>query len=239
MVYLPAHYIIRFSPLRFIDVPKMRTITNYGDEIVLTNSAYINVTSDAHIWLINKIIELLEIRILMFKDLMNQFEKTKTPAAVPHWFAETISAYWDIAGLPHKVAGAFYNPLFSTAQIPATLTFAKDETGQDYFGWYFSIGEGKTFSLFLDPRKSAKKIYDRRGKTPAQRTVKLDCTLYANPGISAPLEQDIVERCVKPFVRVDREGIDVRIIFDGTTFEIWEYPAAHANTLIFRGRALL
>ncbi|AEF86786.1 hypothetical protein TREPR_2716 [Treponema primitia ZAS-2] len=43
--YIPAHYIARFSPLRFVDMPKTRTITNFGERAVLTNSAYINTIS--------------------------------------------------------------------------------------------------------------------------------------------------------------------------------------------------
>jgi hypothetical protein len=128
-------------------------------------------------------------------------------------------------------------------QIPAVLTFTKDESGRD-FGWYFSIGENAadettSFALFLDPRKSAKTIYARSGKTPAERKVRLDCTLYANPAVTTALERSIVERCVRPFIRADREGIDVRISFDGDIFEIREHPAAHGNTLIFRGQKLV
>ncbi|MDR3336399.1 MAG: hypothetical protein LBT16_04265 [Treponema sp.] len=250
MVYIPLHYIGRFTPLRFIDAPKIRTMTNYGNEIVLANSAYTDIVSNTRIWVDKKIIELLETRILMFEETAKQFEKTKGPIAIPHWFSEAIAGYWDIAGLPHKVSGTFYNPalpLLLTGQIPAVLTFTKDKTGQD-FGWYFTcgefapdeftIGENASFSFFLDPRKSAKTIYSRGGKTPAQRTVRLDCTLYANPGINTAIERNIVERCLAPLVRADREGIDVRITFDGNAFEIREHPAAHGNTLIFRGQRI-
>jgi len=244
MVYIPLHYIARYSPLRFIDTPKIRTMTNYGDEIVLANSGYANIISDTRIWVDKKIIELLKIRILMFEETAKQFEKTKRPIALSRWFSDTISDYWNIAGLPYKVSGTFFS-LSTKEQIPAVLTFTKDEAGQD-FGWYFTCneftlgeftdGENASFLLFLDPRKSAKTIYSRSGKTPAQRMVRLDCTLYANPGITTALERNIVEQCLAPFIRADREGIDVRITFDGNAFEIREHPAAHSNTLIFRGQ---
>jgi hypothetical protein len=68
--------------------------------------------------------------------------------------------------------------------------------------------------------------------------VRLDCTLYANPAVTTDIERNIIERCVTPFIRADREGIDVRIIFDGNTFEIREYPAAHGDTLIFQGQRI-
>ncbi|MDR2304751.1 MAG: hypothetical protein LBE10_09215 [Treponema sp.] len=240
IIYMPFHYTVRYSPLRFIDVPKMRTLTSYGDEIVLTNSAFIDLISDTRIWIDKKIIDLLEIRILMFEDMAKQFEKNRKPAAIPDWFSETITSYWDIAGLPHEIPGTFYSPVllpFPSEQIPAVLTFKKDEANEGYFGWYLSIGETASFSLFLDPQKSAKTIYSRKGKTPQEETVKLDCTLYANPAVNTAMEQDIVERCLAPFIMPAREGIDVQVIFDGNTFEIREYPPMHSSALIFRGQS--
>jgi hypothetical protein len=245
MAYMPFHYAVRFSLLRSIDAPKFQTMTSYGDEIVLANSVYTNMISDTRIWVDNKILELLRARLLCYEDMAKQYKKAKGLVPIPQWFSETIASYWDIAGLPHKVPGAFYNsalPSLLTEPMQAVLTFTKDESGKD-FGWYFTCGESaagesSSFLLFLDPRKSAKTIYSREGKTPAQRTVRLNCTLYTNPAISTALERDIVEKYLAPFVRADREGIDVRITFDGNTFEIREYPAAHANTLIFRGQRM-
>jgi hypothetical protein len=43
--YIPAHYIARFSPLRLIDAPKVHTMTNFGDRIVLANSAFVYTIS--------------------------------------------------------------------------------------------------------------------------------------------------------------------------------------------------
>jgi hypothetical protein len=56
MAYLPFHYAVRFSPLRFIDAPKSRTMTNYGDKIVLAFSAFINIVSDTRMWVDKKIL---------------------------------------------------------------------------------------------------------------------------------------------------------------------------------------
>jgi hypothetical protein len=237
MVYIPLHYIARYIPLRFIDAPKIRTMTNYGDEIVLADSAYTGIISDTRIWVCKKIIELLETRILCYEETAKQLEKNEEPVVIPPWFSETITGYWDTAGLPRKVSGTFYNSRSQTGEIPAVLTFVTDESGGD-FGWYFTVGENSSFLLFLDPRKSAKTIYSRKGKTPAERRLRLNCTLYANPAASSAAERDIVEHGITPFIRADRESIDVRIIFEGNNFEIREHPAAHGNTLIFRGRGV-
>jgi hypothetical protein len=256
MIYLPLHYFVRFSPLRFIDLPKMKTMTTHGDKVVLSNSAYIDLVSNTGIWIDERILELLETRISYYEDRVKQLERGREEET-PGQFSETISGYWDIAGLPHNVAGTFYTPS-STEQIPATLTFGRDEDGQDYFGWYFAIGEfaigefaiGEfasgdpgteddiSYAFFIDPRKSAKTIYSRGGKTPEQRTVQLDCTIYVNPGIKTAIGQNVADRSLKPFIMPGRNVINVRITFDGNIFEIREHPAAHAHTLIFRGKRL-
>jgi hypothetical protein len=38
--------------------------------------------------------------------------------------------------------------------------------------------------------------------------------------MNSPVEQDIIDRLIKPFVNVDDQSIEARIIFDGRTFEI-------------------
>jgi hypothetical protein len=121
-------------------------------------------------------------------------------------------------------------------QIPAVLNFLPGGTEEDIFGWRLGFGENTTYSLFIDPLDSAKTIYSRKDKTPDQRKLQLKCRLYANPGINTGgIEEEIIERCLKPFVLPIREGIEVMISFDGKTFEIREYPLVHVNPVIFRG----
>jgi hypothetical protein len=67
--FIPAFYTIRLSPLRYVDVPKLRTITSYGEQIVLINSAYNNVISNIRIKHIEKIIADLDNRIRYYKNL--------------------------------------------------------------------------------------------------------------------------------------------------------------------------
>jgi len=59
--------------------------------------------------------------------------------------------------------------------------------------------------------------------------------LYINDNANAPTERDIIERCLQPYILGVSESINIRIIFDGRTFEIREYPARHGSSLIFQG----
>jgi hypothetical protein len=72
--YLPVHYSVLLSPLRFVNVPKIRTITSFGDRIVLENSAYIHIVSGLRIWICEIIIDLLKERLLYYNELAKVIE---------------------------------------------------------------------------------------------------------------------------------------------------------------------
>jgi hypothetical protein len=71
--YLPAHYLVRITPLRFVNVPKLRTITSFGERLVLTNSLYIKATSNLRIYLCEILIELLELRLQRYDELARDY----------------------------------------------------------------------------------------------------------------------------------------------------------------------
>jgi hypothetical protein len=74
--YLPVHYSVLISPLRFVNVPKIRTITQFGDRIILENSSYISTVSGLRIWAYEIIIELLEARLRHYNELAKELAKT-------------------------------------------------------------------------------------------------------------------------------------------------------------------
>jgi hypothetical protein len=233
MVYIPLHYIARFTPLRFIDAPKIRTMTNYGENIVLANSFYANRVSDIRIWVYQKIITLLELRIKCYEEIAKQLLEGASHVSIPAWYSDTVTGYWDIAGLPHRITGNFST---LNGNIPAALQFHTEEENGGLLGWYLSINGNNSFALFLDPKKSAETIYSRQGKPPEQYRVKINCTLYVNPGRTNAPERNIIENSISRFNRLDQEGIDISITFDEENFEIRESPPRHGDIFIFRGQ---
>jgi hypothetical protein len=239
-VYLPAHYIAKITPLRFIDVPKIRTITSFGNKLVTANSAYINTITDARIRLYSKIMEMLETRILCYTDVLKEFSSHSTSVnevTIPQWYSDNIADYWDIAGFPHTISGVFSLSGIrnENAWVPAVLSFLPSLSEQNISGWFFAIGESSDFSIFIESRNSAKTIYSRKGKTPQEKKLQLDCILHINANANSQTERYIIERCLQPFLIAGERTIKARIIFDGKTFEIRENPARRGNPIIFRG----
>jgi hypothetical protein len=184
-------------------------------------------------------------------DLAKEFSKNTAAEtreiSFPSWYCENITGYWDSAGLPHAIAGTFFSPGSGPmrTQRPGVLSVIRPGTEPEepeLLGWYLSIGETVSsaqadtgFSIFIDPLKSPGTIYARKGKTPGEKRLQLDCAIYINPGIHSPVEQEIIDAMLKPFVNMNDQSIEARISFDGRTFEIRQHPARHGSSLIFRG----
>ncbi|MDR2049828.1 MAG: hypothetical protein LBP69_10275, partial [Treponema sp.] len=246
--YIPFHYLI--TPLRFVDVPKIRTVTSFGDKIILTNNLYVTMFSDIRIWIYEKIIELLELRLFRYNELARELAETNASSAAetsgPLRCSENIADYWDIAGLPHVISGTFFGPRpGQQTQRYAVLSFRRSGTEPELFGWCFAIGESVSaamaddgFSLFIDPLKNPGVIHSLAAKDPKQKRVRLDCTLYSNPGTNSPVAQEIIDHILKPFIVGHDRGIKVRISFDEDRFEIRQRPAQQGNSLIFSGKAV-
>jgi hypothetical protein len=233
--YLPLDATIRYSPLRFINVPKFRTLIRYGKEIILQNNAYIDRFVENLAWVHQKNIELLALRIDAYTEAAKRAEREGGSVALPPWFSEHVTGYWDIAGLPHTIQGSFFSPLSGTAATPpVTLTFVPPQNEQSVFGWYFAAGP--SYTLFIDPQKSLRTIYRRKGKTPQERAITLDCVIYPDSTGKPSVEKNIIAQCLEPFAAENRNSIKAQIMFDGENFEIREYPAVHNNNVIFRGK---
>jgi len=255
--YLPAHHIAKLTPLRFIDVPKIRTVTSYGRELVLANNAFIHTTTNAAIWLYENIIEMLEIRITCYTELVKKSSSGNSEITIhnlPSYYSENISDYWNIAGLPKTISGTFYSTEMlgkkrskHRSEIPASISVFYPQSEENISGWFIKIGESsgqdKNFTVFLESQNSVKNIFSRKGLLPKNKKLHFDGTLFINNSAANPIEQEVIVRCLRPLIfpmpnnvlGIINENIKVRIFFDGTTLEIREYPAKRGYTLIFKG----
>jgi hypothetical protein len=91
--YIPAHYLAAYSPLRFVDVPKIRTVTGFGERVVLANSSYVYTTSNIRIWMYEKILQLLELRLRCYNELAKELaanHQDTVEISFPLWYSENI-----------------------------------------------------------------------------------------------------------------------------------------------------
>jgi hypothetical protein len=69
------------TPLRFVDMPKIRTMTSFGEIVVTANSAYVYSTSNSRIQLYERIIDMLEIRIRSYRDMARELSRPSQTTA--------------------------------------------------------------------------------------------------------------------------------------------------------------
>jgi hypothetical protein len=237
--YLPMNSIMKFSLLQFVDVPKIRTMMMFGEDIVLVNSAYINTVSDTQIWIYEKIISRLDIRIRVLKDMAKKAARGE-PAVPPARYSENIADYWHIAGLPAKVSGVFLDmPQLYPWGTSATLSLASQEGDVGLFGWHLSAGDSPSYVLFVDPKESIHKIFSLGDRPPAEQPVSLACAIYINPGIQGGIEKAIIKRGLKHYTPQNNGAVDAAITFDGEDFIIRRDWRSGSNEIMFRGKAVL
>jgi hypothetical protein len=240
--YLSLYDILSFSILQFVDVPKIRTMRMFGKEIVLVNSTFINTASNMRIWIYEKIIDRLDIRIRVLEGLAKKTGRGQA-AVPPPWYSENIAEYWGIAGLPARVSGVFFNmeQLYPWG-TPAVISFTPQEGDLGLFGWYLSAGDSPSHTLFVDPKESIHRIFSRRGRSPAERPISLNCTLHTNPNINAGIENAIIKRGLERHAPKDSGAmvVDVTITFDGENFvikkDLRSEGQAPDDEILFRGK---
>jgi len=184
---------------------------------------------------------MLEVRITCYSDILktlkistsNIYEQNK--AVLPSWYSENITDLWDIIGIPRTMPGVFsyLDAARKNLQIPAGISIFPVLSDQNLSGWFLAVADSSDFSVFFSPRNLYKAMYSRKGKTPQELKLEIRGTLYINDAANSPYERYIIEHFLKPYINEKDRGIEVRMMFDGNTFEIREYPIRMDRPPIF------
>jgi hypothetical protein len=209
MAYSAADFISRITFLNYIDIPKIATMTSFGDEILSVNKAYTTMVSDARIWIDSKLLELSRIRLSVYTALMEELAAGAEKVFLPPGYAETFSGYWEAAGLPSPLAGSFG---INGDGLPAALSVPDDDVG--IFGFVISVGRDPDFTLFIDPVNAPEAIFSRHGLGAAERAYTFTGRLYAGKVADRDSSRDLFERTIIPYI-TSNKGIEVTVNFDG------------------------
>jgi hypothetical protein len=63
------------TPLRFIDTPKIHTVTGFGDRIILANSSYVYTISTIRIGTLEQLVEMLDARLRSYNKLARELSE--------------------------------------------------------------------------------------------------------------------------------------------------------------------
>jgi hypothetical protein len=231
VAYTAADFISHITLLNRIDIPKIATITSFGREILSVNKAYTTMVSDMRIWIDNKLLELLRIRLSVYTGLAEALAQGTGQVFLPPGYAETLSGYWEAAGLPSSLDGSFG---LNGDVLPARLSVPKDDIG--FFGLLISVGNDPDFTLLVDPLNAPETIFSRQGLEAAERAYTFKGKLYAGKVADRDSSRALFEQTIVPYI-TSGKGIEVTVHFDGAELVIKAVRRFRRAFTIFSARS--
>ena len=231
IAYSAVDFITHITLLFLIDMPKIYTITRFGDDIMSANDEYIREFSKNRIWLDSKIIELLDLRITFYSSMAKQLGSGVREVRLPPGYSDTAAGYWKISELPFSKDGMFK---FDRTESRAYIDNAPLKS--DFPGWVLKIGEkdNPDFTMLIEPVNVIKTIFDHRGISPRNKSYKFKaCLLPISTSISQKWKEFYYLR-INPLTRKDRK-IKAEIHFDGNTFTVYKKRNFRKSIIFFRG----
>jgi hypothetical protein len=228
-VYTNLDLLSRVTLLNFVDIPKIYTITRFGKKIISVNKTYTDLISDNRIWIDNKLIELLELRIKTYTEAAARLAGGEPACTFPAGFAETAGGYWSIAGLPFELGGTFGS---GPDEKPAFLSSELLEQG--FFGWILKVGDAPLFSFLVEPKDAARTLFSRNGTSAQEAPYRLKGILSVN---SVSLEgpgRTYYNRTIGSFLK-EQGKLKVEIHFDGKELLITHRRFLRRDFVVFRG----
>ena len=128
--------------LNKIDFPKIKTISMFGNDIMTTNAITMQHATDAKQWAYNHIIELLEMRIQAYQNLIDKFDDNNFSSELPFYLMNSYPEFFEKIGMPDLLKG--YSPLYEkTAEL-----ITQDDI--PFFpGFILGIGDCSNYILYL------------------------------------------------------------------------------------------
>lgn len=152
--------------LNRIDLPKFRTVTSFGGDIMAANARNITFMSDSHEWVYSHLIELIDLRIGQYEAVLKKLESGAGNANTDPDYQETFIDYFRSVGMPELArgksayfgnAGASLRTLPSAPLMPALVLTVADG-GTETTGPY----------ILVELEDSARTILGRNGESLAK-----------------------------------------------------------------------
>lgn len=142
--------------LNQIDLPKIKTATSFGGELLAQNARTYKAQAQSRTWTYSHLLELLELRIAAYKALQKVLEEGAASVSIPEKLFNTHYQYLKVATLPDTIQG--HSPL--QEECCATAFLLPDVP---LFPGYCLVlqQEGEFYYVLAELEQSVKAIYHR------------------------------------------------------------------------------
>jgi hypothetical protein len=153
--YNAVDLITTITLLNKVDFPKIKTMTTYGGELMNTNAESFANLAGYKEWCYSHILELVDLRISCFNEIISQFDDNKISAQLPARLCNTFPEYFALVNLPEHVEGT---------SVQDKKAHLEEITFIPYFpGYLLQLEDDSDTTILIELHDSASTIFDRAG----------------------------------------------------------------------------
>lgn len=93
--------------LYLLDFPKINTVTRHGSAIMRGNQRNAAAMTDAKYWMYRKVIDLLDIRIELYGEMLKASRERLPPPEAIARYSDTFRGYFELTGIPGTLSGVW------------------------------------------------------------------------------------------------------------------------------------
>ncbi len=230
VAYSAFHALAHATQLFRVDFPKVYTLTRFGNEIFASNNATVNAVATSRIWIDEKLLELVELRLDAYRDAAARLARGRESVTLPGNYADDLRGYWEIAGLPTAAAG---RSVAATNGKESFVAKISDEPVLNGFpGWILEMGGGAC-TFLVEAKKAASVISSRRGSPSPSRPLKMKGLVHLVAAESSSEAKRAYDAFVDPYVIDGGMPCDIR--WDGKTLTIEKRSRVFGTLTYFSG----
>ena len=212
--------------LYLIDFPKINTVTRHGSAIMKGNQRNAAAMIDAKYWMYRKVIDLLDIRIELYGEMLKASRDSLPPPEAFARYSETFRGYFGLTGIPGTLSGVWRGDESPVSGISTSELFESE------IPELLIVTQEEAPRIFLvDFKTLPADIYRRRtldfAKEPLSAAVEI--TPLMVPGVSI---SDLMSSGKTP-VPEPNGGTAATLEWNGTVLTIWKARPDGGRELLF------
>ena len=221
--YAGFDFLTTVTMLNKIDFPKIRTMTSFGKDIMTVNAESYRFTAESHEGIYAHLIELIDLRINEYENIIREFDKDKLTGQFNQNFRDTFTEYFQLIHLPEVLKGTSSLPEYPEA------TVQRIDMVPTFPGLILKLNNGKQgdaesgIYFLVELKHAAKIIYSRQNDNLETHPFKTEVRFHILANTTETSGLNSIS---------DETG---RIEWNGSELKLWYRTSYLSKKLLFAG----
>lgn len=213
-----------------IDFPKIYTVTRHGTPIMRETARNAAVITDAKYWMYKKVLELVDIRIELYSELLESIKEGNPLPERLAQFSEDFQGYFEHTGIPGIISGTWHGDA-KPVECVSTAELLENELP----GLLIVTRESEPRVYLVDFKNLPEDVFRREGLDFAAKPLKttVDISPLIIPGI--PVSDFMASDAAS--IPAQNSDISATLEWDGTILTIWKEESNGKRTILFESTA--